>query len=44
MEEVNVGPKVTQYAFTPPSGVVLKKIAALEKNLQLNLEAGSVRI
>ena len=44
MTGANVGPKVTQYTLTPPSGVKLTKIAALETNIALNLAAQSIRI
>ncbi|MCL2085777.1 DNA translocase FtsK 4TM domain-containing protein [Candidatus Saccharibacteria bacterium] len=44
MEAVNVGPRVTQYALRPPSGVKLTKISSLESNLALNLGAKSLRI
>ena len=44
MEGANIGPKVTQYALSPPSGVKLTKITALETNIALNLAAKSIRI
>ncbi len=44
MTGANIGPKVTQYTLTPPSGVKLTKIAALENNIALNLAAESLRI
>ncbi|MDO4870607.1 MAG: DNA translocase FtsK 4TM domain-containing protein [Candidatus Saccharibacteria bacterium] len=44
MTGANVGPKVTQYTLTPPSGVKLTKIAALETNIALNLAAQAIRI
>jgi S-DNA-T family DNA segregation ATPase FtsK/SpoIIIE len=44
MESVNVGPRVTQYALRPPSGVKLTKISSLESNLALGLGAKSLRI
>lgn len=44
MTGANVGPKVTQYTLTPPSGVKLTKIAALETNIALNLAAQNIRI
>lgn len=44
MEGVNIGPKVTQYTLSPPSGVKLTRITALETNLALNLAAQSIRI
>jgi DNA segregation ATPase FtsK/SpoIIIE, S-DNA-T family len=44
MEGANIGPKVTQYTLSPPSGVKLTKITALETNIALNLAAQSIRI
>ncbi len=44
MTGANIGPKVTQYTLSPPSGVKLTKIAALENNIALNLAAESLRI
>lgn len=44
MEDINVGPRVTQYTLKPPSGVRLSKITALEQNIALNLAAHSIRI
>jgi len=44
MNHVNVGPRVSQYTLTPPLGVKLSKIAQLEDNLALRLEASSLRI
>lgn len=44
MQGANIGPKVTQYTLTPPSGVKLSRISALETNLALNLAASSLRI
>lgn len=44
MEGANIGPKVTQYRLSPPSGVKLTKITALETNIALNLAAKSIRI
>lgn len=44
MEDVNIGPKVTQYTLRPPSGVKLTRITALETNIALNLAAQSLRI
>jgi S-DNA-T family DNA segregation ATPase FtsK/SpoIIIE len=40
----NVGPTVTQYTFTPPSGVMLSKIVNLQSNLALSLAAPAVRV
>ncbi|HIA92306.1 TPA: hypothetical protein EYO12_04325 [Candidatus Saccharibacteria bacterium] len=44
MGDINVGPRVTQYTLSPPSGVKLNKITALEQNIALNLAAQSIRI
>jgi len=44
MGEINVGPRVTQYTLSPPSGVRLNKITVLEQNIALNLAARSIRI
>ncbi len=42
--DANLGPTVTQYTFTPPSGVKLKNITALESDIALKLKAESIRI
>lgn len=42
--DANLGPTVTQYTFTPPSGVKLKNITALENDIALKLKAESIRI
>jgi S-DNA-T family DNA segregation ATPase FtsK/SpoIIIE len=44
MGEVNVGPTVTQYTFTPPAGVKLNKITGLDTNLALSLAVHPIRI
>jgi S-DNA-T family DNA segregation ATPase FtsK/SpoIIIE len=44
MEGANIGPRVTQYTLTPPSGVKLTRITALETNIALNLAAPSLRM
>ncbi len=44
VEDVNVGPRVTQYELKPPSSTKLTKITALESNLALDLAAQSIRI
>lgn len=44
VEDVNVGPRVTQYELRPPSSTKLTKITALESNLALDLAAQSIRI
>ncbi|MEX0932233.1 MAG: DNA translocase FtsK 4TM domain-containing protein, partial [Candidatus Saccharimonadales bacterium] len=44
VEEINIGPTVTQYAIRPPSNVKLSKITDLERNLALSLAVPSLRI
>lgn len=44
MEGANIGPRVTQFILSPPSGVKLDKITTLEKNISLNLAAKSLRM
>jgi translation elongation factor EF-G len=44
MGEVNVGPTVTQYTFSPAAGVKLSQIAGLKNNLALALAASSIRM
>ncbi len=44
MEEVNIGPTVTQYTFRPEANVKLSKITELANNLELNLAAHPIRI
>lgn len=44
MGEVNVGPTVAQYTFTPAPGIKLSQIAALQNNLALALSASSLRM
>ena len=44
LDGANVGPRVTQYTIQPPTGVVLSKIAARDKELALNLAVDKVRI
>jgi len=44
MEGANMGPRVTQFTLSPPSGVKLTRITALETNIALNLAAQSLRI
>lgn len=44
MEGANIGPKVTQYTLSPPNGVKLTRITALETNIALNLAAQTIRI
>ena len=44
MEEVNIGPSVTQYTLKPTDGVKLTKITALNNDLSLALAAHPIRI
>lgn len=44
MEEVNIGPTVTQYTFKPKSGVKLSQITTLQNDLSLALAAHPLRI
>lgn len=44
MDEVEIGPVVTRYALKPAEGVRIAKIVGLQKELELNLAAGSIRI
>lgn len=44
MDDVVVGPTVTQYSFKPHDGVKLSKITNLNNNLALALAAHSIRI
>lgn len=44
VDGANIGPRVTQYTLTPPAGVKLDRLTALEKNLSLNLAAHSLRM
>lgn len=44
MEEVHVGPTVTQYTLKPEEGVKLSKITALHADLALALSAHPIRI
>jgi len=44
MEEVNVGPTVSQYTLKPAEGVKLSKITNLATNLALDLATPSIRI
>ncbi|MEI7690399.1 MAG: DNA translocase FtsK 4TM domain-containing protein [bacterium] len=44
MNDVNVGPTVTQYTLKPNDGVKLEKITGLDKNLALSLAAHPIRI
>lgn len=44
MEGANIGPRVTQFTLKPPAGIKLNKIAALDRELALNLAAQSIRV
>ena len=44
MDEVNVGPTVTQYTLRPPAGVKLARITGLANELSLELAAHPLRI
>lgn len=44
MDEVHVGPTVTQYTLKPAEGVKLSRITALHNNLSLALAAHPIRI
>lgn len=44
MNEVNVGPTVTQYTLKPAEGLKLSKIVALQNDLALTLAAHPIRI
>ncbi|MDA8596990.1 DNA translocase FtsK [Candidatus Pacebacteria bacterium] len=44
MDEVQIGPVVTRYALKPAEGVRIAKIVGLQKELELNLAAGTIRI
>jgi len=44
MDEVNIGPTVTQYTLKPAEGVKLSKITGLSNNLALALAAHPIRI
>ena len=44
MEGANVGPRVTQYTLSPPSGVKLTKISSLDSEIMRNLAVDKLRI
>ncbi len=44
VEEVRVGPNITQYALKPPAGIKLARIVALQNDLALALAAHPIRI
>jgi DNA segregation ATPase FtsK/SpoIIIE, S-DNA-T family len=41
---IHCGPRVTLFEVTPPTGVKVQRIKALENDIALNMEAASVRI
>ncbi|MDD5639802.1 MAG: DNA translocase FtsK 4TM domain-containing protein [Candidatus Pacebacteria bacterium] len=44
MDEVNIGPTVTQYTLKPAEGIRLSKITALQQDLALALASQTIRI
>ncbi|MFA4830972.1 MAG: DNA translocase FtsK 4TM domain-containing protein [Patescibacteria group bacterium] len=44
VEDIRIGPSVTQYSVRPAKGVKLSRITALSNNLSLNLAAHPIRI
>ncbi len=44
MDEVKIGPSVTQYALKPAEGIRISKIVSLQSNLELALAAHPIRI
>ncbi len=44
MDEVTIGPSVTQYSLKPAEGVRISKIVGLQNNLELALAASPIRI
>ncbi|MCD5382146.1 MAG: DNA translocase FtsK [Candidatus Pacebacteria bacterium] len=44
MDAVEIGPTVTRYAFKPAQGVKISRIVGLQRELELNLAAGTIRI
>lgn len=44
MDEVEIGPTVTRFALKPAQGVKIAKIVNLQRELEMNLAAGTVRI
>ena len=44
MDAVEVGPTVTRYALKPAQGVKISRIVGLQRELELNLAAGTIRI
>lgn len=44
MDEVEIGPTVTRYAIKPAQGVKIARIVGLQRELEMNLAAGTIRI
>ncbi len=44
MDQVEIGPTVTRYSLKPAQGVKIARIVGLQRELELNLAAGTVRI
>lgn len=44
MDQVEIGPTVTRYALKPAQGVKISKIVGLQRELELNLASGTIRI
>lgn len=44
MDEVEIGPTVTRYALKPAQGVKIARIVGLQRELEMNLAAGTIRI
>lgn len=44
MDTVEIGPTVTRYALKPAQGVKIARIVGLQKELELNLASGTIRI
>ncbi len=44
MDTVEIGPTVTRYALKPAQGVKIARIVGLQRELELNLASGTIRI
>ena len=44
MDAVEIGPTVTRYALKPAQGVKISRIVGLQRELELNLASGTIRI
>ncbi len=44
MDTVEIGPTVTRYALKPAQGVKISRIVGLQRELELNLASGTIRI